>query len=283
MNCPKTAASGSHGWPAALEEDGMPVLTRRGFLKAGAAGALALGLGRLRWIVSPAAAKALAGSSYRDFGDLYRERWRWDRVVRGTHTNANCISSCAWNLYVRDGIVCCVGFCLGAAGSRGSRSHRRAATGRGVAEALARRRAAGADVDRLAAGLGRARVATTLAADHQTERSNENERENECPHLLASSKVTHSRGGRWVPNLLPSYLFGAWEPNLSGRRSQRPSCQTLEASPSIAKPPQTRQYRAGDPVPEGLDRVPTGALVCHRFITAALATPPIQRPRPTGG
>jgi len=26
-------------------------------------------------------------------------------VVRGTHTNANCVSSCAWNLYVRDGIV----------------------------------------------------------------------------------------------------------------------------------------------------------------------------------
>ena len=30
---------------------------------------------------------------------------RWDRVVRGTHTNVNCVSSCAWNLYVRDGIV----------------------------------------------------------------------------------------------------------------------------------------------------------------------------------
>jgi nitrate reductase alpha subunit len=25
--------------------------------------------------------------------------------VRGTHTNANCVASCAWNLYVRDGIV----------------------------------------------------------------------------------------------------------------------------------------------------------------------------------
>jgi DMSO reductase family type II enzyme molybdopterin subunit len=43
--------------------------------------------------------------SYADWKDVYRARWRWDRVVRGTHTNVNCVSSCAWNLYVRDGIV----------------------------------------------------------------------------------------------------------------------------------------------------------------------------------
>ena len=43
--------------------------------------------------------------AYRDFRDVYRKRWRWDRVVRGTHTNVNCVSSCAWNLYVREGIV----------------------------------------------------------------------------------------------------------------------------------------------------------------------------------
>jgi DMSO reductase family type II enzyme molybdopterin subunit len=42
---------------------------------------------------------------YRDWEDLYRERWRWDRVVRGTHTGANCVASCAWNLFVRDGLV----------------------------------------------------------------------------------------------------------------------------------------------------------------------------------
>jgi nitrate reductase alpha subunit len=43
--------------------------------------------------------------AYADWRDVYRQRWRWDRVVRGTHTNANCVSSCAWNLYVRDGLV----------------------------------------------------------------------------------------------------------------------------------------------------------------------------------
>jgi len=36
---------------------------------------------------------------------VYRQKWSWDRVVRGTHTMTNCVSGCAWNLYVKDGIV----------------------------------------------------------------------------------------------------------------------------------------------------------------------------------
>jgi len=80
----------------------VPTLTRREFLEAGATGALALGIGRLAVLAPPAAASPVA---YRDWRDLQRARWRWDRVVRGTHTNANCASSCAWNLYVRDGVV----------------------------------------------------------------------------------------------------------------------------------------------------------------------------------
>jgi DMSO reductase family type II enzyme molybdopterin subunit len=43
--------------------------------------------------------------AYEDWRDVYHERWRWDRVARGTHTSSNCIAACAWNLYVRDGIV----------------------------------------------------------------------------------------------------------------------------------------------------------------------------------
>ena len=82
----------------------MAGLSRRQFLRVGTAGALALGLERLTW-VSPPRAHAAAPTAYRDWRDVYRERWRWDRVVRGTHTNANCVSSCAWNLYVRDGVV----------------------------------------------------------------------------------------------------------------------------------------------------------------------------------
>ena len=56
----------------------MPTLSRRGLLKAGATGALALGFGRLRWIALPAAAEAASAPSYRDFRDVYREIWRWD-------------------------------------------------------------------------------------------------------------------------------------------------------------------------------------------------------------
>ena len=82
----------------------MESLTRRQFLQASTATALALSLNRLGWIAPrPAAADLTPG--YDDFRDIYRERWTWDKVVRGTHTNVNCMSSCAWNLYVREGIV----------------------------------------------------------------------------------------------------------------------------------------------------------------------------------
>ena len=77
--------------------------SRREFLRAGMAAGLGLGLSRLGWSAAPPAAAAPVG--YRDWRDVYRERWTWDRVARGTHTNVNCVSSCAWNLYVREGIV----------------------------------------------------------------------------------------------------------------------------------------------------------------------------------
>jgi nitrate reductase alpha subunit len=42
---------------------------------------------------------------YKDWADLYRDKWTWDRVAKGTHTRANCIAACSWNLFVKDGIV----------------------------------------------------------------------------------------------------------------------------------------------------------------------------------
>ncbi len=88
-------------------------LSRRRFL-AGAgivgAGALGLTLYRLRerapgtaW--EPAQATPVQPVQYGDFTDLWRERWTWDRVAKGTHTRANCIAACSWNVYVKDGIV----------------------------------------------------------------------------------------------------------------------------------------------------------------------------------
>ncbi len=37
--------------------------------------------------------------------DLYRERWTWDHVARGTHGWLNCRSACNWNIYVKKGVV----------------------------------------------------------------------------------------------------------------------------------------------------------------------------------
>ncbi|SMB25046.1 putative steroid C25 dehydrogenase-like alpha-subunit [Sterolibacterium denitrificans] len=37
--------------------------------------------------------------------DLYRQRWTWDKVAKGSHGWANCRSACEWDLYVKDGVV----------------------------------------------------------------------------------------------------------------------------------------------------------------------------------
>ena len=37
--------------------------------------------------------------------DLYRERWTWDRVAKGSHGWLNCRSACNWDLFVKDGVV----------------------------------------------------------------------------------------------------------------------------------------------------------------------------------
>jgi DMSO reductase family type II enzyme molybdopterin subunit len=82
-------------------------LTRRQLLIGGAAGTVALSLLRF---APPARALAAAGAAaslpdYRGWEDVYRTKWTWDRVVRGTHLRANCFSACAFDLYVKDGIV----------------------------------------------------------------------------------------------------------------------------------------------------------------------------------
>ncbi|MFQ5514457.1 MAG: molybdopterin-dependent oxidoreductase [Myxococcota bacterium] len=80
-------------------------LRRRDFIRLGVASSLALGLVRLTPGSALRAASTVEVPPYRDWRDVYRQRWRWDRVVRGTHTNTNCVSACAWDLYVREGIV----------------------------------------------------------------------------------------------------------------------------------------------------------------------------------
>ena len=86
-------------------------ISRRDFLIG--AGALSLSLGPLRSLVPSAAAQGADPSrpatlplpDYRGWEDVFRQRWTWDRVAKGTHTRANCIAACSWNLFVKDGIV----------------------------------------------------------------------------------------------------------------------------------------------------------------------------------
>lgn len=53
-----------------------------------------------------AAASSGAGGSYGDWRDIYRQQWAWDRVVKSSHfTNCWYQSHCAWNVYVKDGVV----------------------------------------------------------------------------------------------------------------------------------------------------------------------------------
>jgi complex iron-sulfur molybdoenzyme family reductase subunit alpha len=41
---------------------------------------------------------------YRGWESLYREQFKYDKVVRSTHS-ANCTGSCSWMVYVRDGVM----------------------------------------------------------------------------------------------------------------------------------------------------------------------------------
>jgi DMSO reductase family type II enzyme molybdopterin subunit len=95
-----------------LRDAGRRGIDRRAFLRASAAGVVALQVSCLREREREGAAPAPAAPRHRvtpiaygDFTDLWRARWTWDRVAKGTHTRANCIAACSWNVFVRDGVV----------------------------------------------------------------------------------------------------------------------------------------------------------------------------------
>ncbi len=86
-------------------------ISRRNFLIATGAGATAFGLGlyylkpRSSRLNVPPITKTRSFPRYESWGDVYRDKWQWDRVVKGTHNRANCFSACSWDLYVKEGIV----------------------------------------------------------------------------------------------------------------------------------------------------------------------------------
>ncbi len=92
-------------------------ITRRRFLVSASAGVVVLSLSCLRQQDGASATQlargktpgAAAGTStrrtYGNWQDVYAEKWTWDKVAKCTHTRANCISACPWNIYVKDGVV----------------------------------------------------------------------------------------------------------------------------------------------------------------------------------
>ena len=78
--------------------DGMTT-TRRGFVT----GATVLGLS-LKYGCSSETQEQGPAQIYRGWEDLMRNKWTWDRVARGTH-GTNCTGNCAFNVYVKNGIV----------------------------------------------------------------------------------------------------------------------------------------------------------------------------------
>jgi anaerobic selenocysteine-containing dehydrogenase len=82
-------------------------VSRRNFLKAGAAVATTLALPDFV-TRSGQPLTALAARRPPDYGkivDIYRNKWTWDKTVRGTHM-INCWyqAHCAFDVYVRDGM-----------------------------------------------------------------------------------------------------------------------------------------------------------------------------------
>jgi len=83
---------------------------RRRFIQAGGLTTLFLSLNSLaprkgRALGFKFPAKPAEPYRYRGWEDLYRNEWTWDKVVKCTHSWANCSGGCVWDVYVKDGIV----------------------------------------------------------------------------------------------------------------------------------------------------------------------------------
>ena len=87
-----------------------PQTTRRNFMKITGAAIAVSGLPLFHFRQKAQAEDFVAGSSRNPkkldtWEDLYRQRWSWDSIAKSSHGWANCRSACAWDVYVKNGIV----------------------------------------------------------------------------------------------------------------------------------------------------------------------------------
>ena len=83
------------------------VPSRRHFLKSSAATLAALSLkyaSAAPLLAAAAAPGRVPGADYHGWEDVMRTKWTWDKVARGSR-GINCTGHCAWNVYVKNGIV----------------------------------------------------------------------------------------------------------------------------------------------------------------------------------
>jgi anaerobic selenocysteine-containing dehydrogenase len=85
----------------------MPVFSRRTFLKGAGGAALGLSLTRLGFRLADISAQDEVYTYYPYAGweDLYRKKWRWDKVTWGTHLVDCYPGGCSFRVYTKDGIV----------------------------------------------------------------------------------------------------------------------------------------------------------------------------------
>jgi DMSO reductase family type II enzyme molybdopterin subunit len=87
-------------------------ISRREFLRTAGVATMTMSLSRLTWTEvawaqsgSPAPASPDA-PDYHGWQDVYRRRWAWDKVAKGTHhTNCWYQRGCTFNVFVKDGLV----------------------------------------------------------------------------------------------------------------------------------------------------------------------------------
>ena len=77
------------------------ITDRRQFLRGSGAFAATLSL---KYAAPAALAQGALDQSYGVWEDVMRQKWTWDRVVHGSR-GINCTGHCAFNIYVKDGIV----------------------------------------------------------------------------------------------------------------------------------------------------------------------------------
>lgn len=84
----------------------MQKIARRAFIQTTGFATLGVLLPNGAWALNKleTTGELLEDFSYRSWEDIYREEWVWDKVGHAAHC-VNCLANCAWNIYVKDGIV----------------------------------------------------------------------------------------------------------------------------------------------------------------------------------